>query len=259
MTHSNHETIYGLNPVYELLAAGRRRIRRILVARDLPGNQRVGDILAMAERSGIAVERTERRRLDAGGGHHQGIVAECTPYPYSDLADILARAGDLGEPPFVLVVDQLQDPQNLGAMMRSAEAVGVHGLVIPARRSAGVTPAVVRASSGASEHLRVARGNLDQAIHALKQEGLWVTGLERGRDSKTAADLDLSGPRALVVGAEGAGLSRLVRERCDNLLELPMRGRVESLNAAVAASLAMYAVWEARRFDGWKGAEVPLH
>ncbi len=259
MTGSKQETIYGVNPVYEMLAAERRHVYRILMDRTPTGHARLTEILSLAQLRAIPVDRPERRVLDGIEAHHQGVLAECSPYPYVDVTDILSHAAYLGEAAFLLMVDRVQDPQNLGALMRTAEAVGVHGLVIPARRAAGVTPAVVRSSSGASEHLRVARANLDQTIQALRAEGLWVTGLERGPGSRPPAELDLSGPRALVVGAEGSGLSRLVRERCDNLMELPMRGQVESLNAAVAGSLGLYAVWQARGFSGRKGGEGRLH
>jgi 23S rRNA (guanosine2251-2'-O)-methyltransferase len=211
----------------------------------------------MAETRSIPVQNVDRKDLSAQDLNHQGVVAECSPFNYSDLADILDLASQGREPAFVLLLDLIQDPQNLGTLLRTAEAVGVHGVVIPPRRAAGITPAVVSASSGACEHLLVARENLHQAISALKGDGVWVTGLEGSPEAEPAGEIDLGGPMALVVGSEGSGLRRLVREGCDFLLRIPMRGKVESLNAAVAGSIGLYSIWEARGYAGSPIADGP--
>ena len=247
------EVLYGRNPVYEALRAGRRRFFRLwlLERAQIKGNLRAA--LRLAEQRGVAVQRAPRGRLDAlvGHGHHQGVALEASPYPYADWGEMLALASARQEPPFLLLLDTLQDPQNLATLLRSAEAVGVHGVLLPPRRAAAVTPAVVNASSGASEHLLVGQANLAQTMAALQERGLWVVGLEGSADAQPPARVRLDGALALVVGSEGQGLRRLVRSRCDALLRLPMRGKVDSLNAAVAGSVALYLAWQRR---GWAGA-----
>ena len=158
------------------------------------------------------------------------------------------------QPPLVLLLDTLQDPQNLGTLLRTAEVVGVHGIILPHRRTATVTPAVVNASSGASEHVLIAQANLAQTIKSLKQAGLWVYGLDTGADTQELEALRLDGPLALVIGSEGQGMRSLVRKSCDLLMRIPMRGRIDSLNAAVAGSVALYLVWQARGFSGSKAS-----
>jgi 23S rRNA (guanosine2251-2'-O)-methyltransferase len=157
-------------------------------------------------------------------------------------------AEDRGEPAFILILDTLKDPQNLGTLLRTAEAVGVHGVLLPFRRTASVTPAVVNASSGASEHLLVVQANLAQAINAIKDSGIWVVGLEASPEAAYPGSVRLDGPLALAVGSESQGMRHLVKQSCDFLLKLPMRGQVDSLNAAVAGSVALYLVWQARGF-----------
>jgi 23S rRNA (guanosine2251-2'-O)-methyltransferase len=201
----------------------------------------------MAKELKVPVERVQRGRLDKIHDNHQGVVAEVGEYPYSDVIEILDVARAKNEPPFVLVLESLNDPQNFGTLLRTAEAVGVHGVVIPLAHTVEVTPAVVNASSGASEHLRVARSNLAQAIDALKEENVWVVGLDQ--NGKTIGDKTqrhLTGPLALVVGSEGEGIRQLTRNKCDIILQLPMRGQIESLNAAVAGSVALYLAYLAR-------------
>jgi 23S rRNA (guanosine2251-2'-O)-methyltransferase len=175
---------------------------------------------------------------------------ETSAYPYSNLPDVLDLAAGRGEPPLVLILDTLQDPQNLGTLLRTAEVTGVHGVLLPFRRTATVTPAVVHASSGASEHLLVVQANLAQSIASLKEAGVWVIGLESGAGALPPEQVRLDGPLALVVGSEAEGMRSLVRDSCDLLLRLPMRGRVASLNAAVAGSIALYLAWQARSFPG---------
>ena len=183
--------------------------------------------------------------LDKLGGevNHQGLAAEVSGYPYVDLEALLEAVQQSGEPPFLLLLDHVQDPQNLGSLLRTAEAAGVHGVVIPERRAAGVTPAAVRASAGAAEHVRVAQvTNLVRAMEWLKAEGVWLAGLEALPGAQLYTQADLRGPLGLVVGSEGQGLARLVRETCDFLIRLPMHGQVESLNAGVAGAIALYEV-----------------
>lgn len=241
------ERLYGRQAVREALRAGRRRAIRLLLAEGVRETGIIAEIMALAEKAGCAVQRVERRELDRLGVKHQGVVLEASPYPYADLAAILALAEQRGEPPLLLVLDHLEDPRNVGALLRTAEAAGVHGAVLPKRRSAAITPAASDASAGAVEHLLVAQvTNLARTLSELKQAGLWVAGLESLPEAQPYDTVDLSGPLALVVGSEGRGLSRLVRERCDWLLKLPMLGRVGSLNAAVAGSIVLYWVVRCR-------------
>lgn len=242
------EWIYGRNAVYEALRADRRQAHRLKIAEGVQSSPRLQQILDLAAAKKIAIEQVKRHELDGLTGSHQGIALQTQEYPYSHLGQLLDRAKDSSVPPFFLILDTLQDPQNLGTLLRSAEAVGVHGVVIPQRRTATVTPAVVNASSGACEHLFIAQHNLAQAIDEFKRANIWVIGLEGGKTAQPLGQLSLDGALALVVGGEGEGMRRLVRESCDALLRLPMRGKVESLNAAVAGSIALYMAWQARGF-----------
>lgn len=244
------EWIYGRNPVYETLRAGRRRAGRLLVAKGAQEKGRLAEIIAFCRERKIPVEYTGRGRLDTLAPVSQGVALQVDNYPYSDLGAILRRAQDRDEPPFLLLLDTLQDPHNLGSLLRTAEAVGVHGVILPARRAATVTPAVVSVSSGASEHLLIAQMNLAQSIELLKQEGLWVVGLEGGPAALSPEAVNLSGPLAIVVGNEAQGLRPLVQKSCDWLLRLPMRGQIDSLNAAVAGSVALYLAWQTRAYSG---------
>ncbi len=241
------ERIYGRNPILEASRAGKRRVLKLFLAKGVQAKGPISEILEYAEAEGIPLERVARRDLDRIHPSHQGIAAEIEPYPYASLSMIMDRARKSGEPPLVLLLDALQDPQNLGTLLRTAEAVGVHGVILPHRRAAGITPAVVRASAGASEHLLVALSNLARAIEELKKSDVWVMGLENSPQAKALGEVDLGGSVGLVVGSEGSGMRRLVRESCDLLIGLPMRGRITSLNAAVAGSIALYAILEARR------------
>lgn len=207
------------------------------------------ELLERAASAGIPVERVPRARLAEGGPSH-GVTAEVDPYPYSDLGEIIERIEASGEPALVLLLDAVQDPQNLGTLLRTAEAVGVHGVILPYRQGVGVTPAVVRASSGASEHLLIARENLARSMAELKEGGAWMVGLDMDPSGRLLDQVDLRRPLGLVVGGEGSGLRRLVRESCDVVARLPMRGRVGSLNAAVAGSVALYTAWAQRSSAG---------
>ena len=240
------EFIYGRNPVYETLRAKRREVFRLQVAEGVQDKGRLTEILALAASRKIPVERVARARLDKLGDSHQGVALEVSGYAYVTLDDILENAKERNEALFVLILDTLQNPQNLGTLLRTAEAVGVHGVLIPTHRAAEITPAVVSASAGACEHMLVAQANLAQAIVELKQAGAWVVGLDESPESKTPSEVRLDGALAVVVGSEGEGLRPLVRQSCDFLLRLPMQGQVESLNAAVAGSVVLYMAYLAR-------------
>jgi 23S rRNA (guanosine2251-2'-O)-methyltransferase len=210
----------------------------------------VGEILSLAAGLKLPVQRVARLQLDRIAEAHQGVALEVADYPYVTVEAILGWARKREELPFILALDHLQDPHNLGALLRTAEVAGVHGAIIPGRRAVGVTPAVVSASAGASEHLRVAQvTNLARTLEALKSGGVWVVGLESVPDARPYHQVDLNRPLVLVVGAEGQGLSRLVRETCDLLIRLPIRGQVGSLNASVAGGIALYAALAARGFS----------
>lgn len=242
------EWVGGRNPVYELLRAGRRHAFQLVLAQGVQEKGRLRDILRLCEARNIPVERASRSHLDSLVPSHQGVVLEVNQYPYVTLPDILNTSAKKDEPALLLFLDTLQDPQNLATLLRTAEVVGVHGVLLPLRRTATVTPAVVNASSGASEHLLIAQANLAQAIATLKENDFWVIGLEGSQDAKPPTQINLDGPLALVVGSEGQGLRPLVRSSCDMLMRLPMRGHIDSLNAAVAGSIALYLAWQARGF-----------
>jgi 23S rRNA (guanosine2251-2'-O)-methyltransferase len=245
------EWITGRNPVFEVLKARRRQIYSLRLSQGSQEQGRLADIVTECTTIGIPIERVSRQVLDHMTPEHQGVALQTSGFPYSSLDDILAASRERNESPFVLILDTLQDPQNLGTLLRSAEIVGVHGVLLPYRRTATLTPAVVNASSGASEHLLVAQTNLAQAINSLKEENTWIIGLEARPDSQLPNEVSLRGAIALVVGNEASGMRRLTRDSCDMLLQLPMRGHIDSLNAAVAGSIALYLAWQARGFEGF--------
>lgn len=239
------EWLYGRHAVLEALRAGRRRVHQVLIGQGVKQQAEIiGEILALARQRGCPVDEVDRAALEVVGPvNHQGVIAEAEPYPYVDLADIASA----DEPPLYLALDHLQDVQNLGTLLRTAEAMAVTGVILPERRAAGITPAVVNASAGAVEHLRIAAVvNLVQALEQLKRANVWIVGLDATAGAVPLPRADLSGALALVVGAEGAGLSRLVRATCDWLLAIPMYGQIASLNAAVAGSIALVAARQAR-------------
>ena len=235
------------NAVIEALRAG-RSIDKIYIAKG-EVDKTLGHIASKARDLGIVVVEADRRKLDAMSvtHAHQGVVAMAAVKEYCSVDDILAIASERGEAPFIILCDEISDPHNLGAILRTAECVGAHGVIIPKRRSAGLTSIVDKTSAGAAEHMAVARvPNLPAAIKELKEKGLWIYG--------TAADgtsplwkTDFSGPVCLVIGSEGDGISRLVRENCDVILSIPMKGDVNSLNASVAAGVLMYCFMEGRK------------
>lgn len=241
------EWLYGRNPIFEALRANRRKFFHLQVAQGAQEKGRLAEIVNLARKRGVQVSYVPRQELDKIDRNHQGVTLQVGDYPYAGLTDLLALAAAREEPPFLLVLDTLQDPQNLGTLLRTAEAVGVHGVLLPLAHTATITPAVVSSSSGASEHLLVTQVNLAQALQILKDEDVWAIGLDGGPESQPAERVNLKGGLALVVGSEGEGMRRLVRDRCDILMRLPMRGQIESLNAAVAGSVALYLALAARQ------------
>ena len=240
------EFIYSRNAVYETLRAKRRQVFSIEIAEGAQEKGKIKQILKLAKEQKSKISRVPRGKLDKIHENHQGVIAEVGAYPYVNVIDILERARQKSELPFVLILDSLQDPQNFGTLLRTAEAVGIHGIVIPLARTVEVTPAVVNASSGASEHLLIAQSNLSQAIDALKDAETWIVGLDQHGVQMEAGSRHLRGAVGLVVGSEGEGLHELTRKKCDILLKLPMRGEIESLNAAVAGSVSLYLAYLAR-------------
>lgn len=237
--------IMGRNPVKEAIKSG-RSIDRILVTKEHDGS--LGEILDLARDAKLVVRDVDRQKLDeicmpfghnGRTGNHQGIIAYIPGVEYCELTDILDYAKERGEAPFVILLDGIEDPHNLGSIIRSAECAGAHGVVITKRRSASVTAAVVKTSAGATEHMRIAKVvNLPVAIERLKEAGLWIAGADM--DGEPMYKADLKGPFALVIGAEGAGVSHLVKEKCDYMVSVPLKGEIGSLNASVAAAVIMF-------------------
>jgi len=243
------EQVEGRQAVRELLIAGRRRVREIWVASDLDESETVSDILQIAQHERVAVQHVARRRLESTARTEapQGIIAFAAGLPAVELAELIARRP--GHAPFLVAVDGVTDPGNLGALLRSCEGAGVDGVVLPRHRAVHVTPTVAKAAAGAVEHVRMAVvGGLPAGLTAMKDAGIWIVGLDDAaeRDLFDLGDLAREGI-CLVMGAEGAGLSRLVRERCDLVVSIPMLGRLSSLNVSAAAALATYEVARARR------------
>ncbi len=254
------EVIYGRWAVLETLRAGRRSLQHLLLAEGTEERGIIADILAAADERALPVKRVPRRMVDdlAKGGSHQGVALRVGAYQYIEIDRIFETAEAQGEKPFVLLLDLLQDPQNVGTLLRTADAVGVHGVVMQDRRGVGITPAVVNASSGACEHLNIAQvPNLVQAMKRLKEYGLWLAGLDVGPNILPIDRVDLNIALGLVLGSEGEGMRRLVRDTCDLLITLPMRGHVGSLNVASVGAVALYAAWQARSWQGWAHAEKP--
>jgi len=244
----SREILFKRNAIRECLRANRRKIFRLLVAQDADLSD-AKDILAEAQRLKLRIENTDRKAINvaAHGERHQNMLLEVGEYAYADLEDVLDEAERRTEPAFVLVLDLLQDPRNVGAILRTAEAMGVHGVVTQERRGCEITPTVVNTAAGATEHLQIAQvTNLVDAMRKLKQRGLWLAGLELSPDAQDFSALDFNLPLGLVIGNEGSGLRRLVRERCDFRVRMPMYGHVQSMNAAVAGSIALHAVRAAR-------------
>jgi 23S rRNA (guanosine2251-2'-O)-methyltransferase len=241
----SQDYIIGRNPVIEVLKSS-RDINKIWVAENSLKGQ-AQQITQLAKEKGVTINFVPKKKIDQMvEGNHQGVVAQVAAYEYVHVDDILAIAEKRGEMPFLLLLDEIEDPHNLGSIMRTADAVGAHGIIIPKRRAVGLTATVAKASTGAIEHIPVARiTNMARTIEELKERGIWIV----GTDAKGADDyrnLDGKMPLALIIGSEGKGIGRLVKEKCDFLIKMPMVGHVTSLNASVAASLLMYEVYRKR-------------
>jgi len=242
-------TLYGVNPVRELLRAGGEGLSELWLAEGGTRARAFEELDRLARRAGAKVRTAPRQKLDrlAGTASHQGVVAVVGDYRYREVEDLLADAARKGEPPLLVLLDGVEDPHNLGAIVRSAHALGAHGVVIPRDRAVGVTPAAAKASAGAVEHCPVARvTNLSQAILGLKEAGVWSVATAADAD-RSLDDLDLTGPIALVVGGEEEGIRPLVRRTCDHAARVPMAGKVGSLNASAAAAIALYEAARQRR------------
>ena len=234
------DKIYGLNPVIEALET-EREIDKILI-KDGMKHSKISKIAAVAKERKIPYQFVNQGKLDkiADGGNHQGVIAFSAVHTYSSVDDILNFAREKGEDPFIVIADSLTDPHNLGSIIRTANAAGVHGVIIPKNRSVGLNATVFKVSAGASEYTMVAKvTNLKRTLKELKEKGLWIVGTDLSGD-KFHYDCDLKGPIGVVIGSEGEGMSRLVREECDFLVKIPMIGQIESLNASVAAGVLLY-------------------
>lgn len=234
------DVIVGRNAVLEALRAGHPLDCVWVAAGDRGGT--IGAIIGKCREAGIPVKEADSRKLTAKGGpNHQGVVAVAACKEYATLDDVFKKAEEAGEPPFVIVCDELQDVHNLGAILRTAEAVGCHGIIIPKRRAVGLTSTVYKTSVGAVEYVPVVRvSNIVETLKQLKERGLWVYGTDM--DGQTWCEADLKGPIAMVVGSEGDGIGRLVKEQCDFMLSLPMCGKINSLNASVACGVIAYEI-----------------
>ncbi|UNC93342.1 23S rRNA (guanosine(2251)-2'-O)-methyltransferase RlmB [Candidatus Contubernalis alkaliaceticus] len=243
---NNLDLIVGRQPVLELLRAG-GVLKKVLLASGITGTV-ISEIEKLAHSQGFNVERKDRKHLDslAPDLNHQGVIALGYEFRYTALESILSRLEKTEEKPFLVLLDQIQDPQNLGAIIRTAEAVGAHGVVIPSRRSAQVTSAVFKASAGAASYIPIAlEKNLNSLVEQLKKKGFWIFGTDAS-GSKIYHRVDYRIPLALVLGSEGKGISRLLKEKCDYLVNIPMRGKINSLNASAAGAVLMYEVLRQR-------------
>ena len=239
------DMVAGRNAVMEALK-GSRSVNKLMIANGSTEGS-IKEIIAVAKEKGVNIQYWDRSKLDsiARGIRHQGVLAQVAPVQYAELEDILQVAKDRNEPPFIVLLDELEDPHNLGAILRTADAAGVHGVLIPKHRSCPLSATVAKTSAGAVEHVPVARvGNLVQTIKKLKQEGLWVAAADM--DGKDYYDTDLTGPLLLIIGSEGQGVGRLVKEQCDFVVRIPMVGKINSLNASVAGSILMYEAMKQR-------------
>lgn len=245
MTEQTKEMIAGKNPVLEALRST-RDINKIWIAEGVKKSG-INELISMAKERGIIVQFVPKKKIDQlSSENHQGIVASVAAYNYAELDDLFQLAKERQEDPFFIVLDELEDPHNLGSIMRTADAIGAHGIIIPKRRSVSLTAVVAKASTGAIEYIPTVRvNNLAQTVEELKERGVWIA----GTDAKGSVDyrkMDATLPLAVIIGSEGKGMSRILKEKCDFLYHLPMVGHVTSLNASVAASLLMYEVYRKR-------------
>lgn len=243
----SEEYIAGRHPVMEAIKSG-RTIHKLFIA-DSAQKHQIVPVLTEAKQHGLIVQYVDKKKLDqlVPQMQHQGVVAQVAAYDYAEVEDILARAREKGETPFIIVLDEIEDPHNLGSILRSADCTGVHGVIIPKRRSVGLTATVAKTSVGAMEYVPVARvTNIAQTLKELKDAGIWIAGAD-GTAPKNVYDTDLTLPLAIVIGNEGKGIGRLIKETCDFLVKLPMFGQINSLNASVAASVLMYETVRQRK------------
>lgn len=244
-TAENSSLLIGRNPVMEALKND-RAIEKLLVGKDAEGS--IKKIIGMAKDKKIPLQYVEKSALDrlADGGAHQGIVAYISSYQYYEVEELIQIAKEKGEDPFLIVLDGIEDPHNLGAIMRTADGAGAHGIIIPKRRAVGITETVAKAAAGAVEYIPVAKvSNIAQTLDRLKDMGLWIAACDM--DGREYDKADLKGSLAIVVGAEGQGISRLVKEKCDFIISIPMAGKISSLNASNAAAILMYEVRRQRK------------
>ncbi len=237
----SNQYVIGRNPVIEVLKSDKEIEKIYLLKGNLKGS--VNKIIGMAKDKGIVIQQVNQQKLDqiAEGGVHQGVAAQVTAFKYSTIDEILDLAREKEEDPFLIILDEIEDPHNLGSIIRTAECAGAHGIIIPERRSASVNQTVYSSSAGAVEYMKVAKvTNISQALARLKEDGLWIYGADM--DGELHYRTNLTGPIGLVIGNEGKGISRLVKENCDLLVKIPMYGSINSLNAANAASILMYEV-----------------
>lgn len=240
------DVICGKNPVKEALRAN-RPIQKILIRKFKGKDSAIEKIISLAKEKKIPYHFVDGYTIAKYAEYSHGIVAIAEGKQYEDYSEFLEDAKTTGEPPFILILDNMEDPQNLGAIIRSADACGVNGVIIPKNRAAGVTPTVGRASSGAIEHVKIAQvANLSSTINDLKENNLWVVGIDQNGHNKLS-DVDFKMPTAIVIGGENKGISPLVKTRCDFMVRIPMRGKISSLNASVAAAIIMYEVFRTRK------------
>ncbi len=252
---ADENTVYGRNAVRELLSCGRDIEKLYITSGEREGS--INQLLGIAAERGIPITECDKQRLDsiAHGGRHQGIIAIASERNYSSVDEILEYANERGEAPFVVVLDGIEDPHNLGAVIRTAECLGVHGVIIPKRRAVGLTTTVAKSSAGALEHMRVAKvTNIPAAIDDLKEKGLWVYGADMGKN--VYYKNDMTGPIALVLGSEGFGLSELVKKRCDVIVSIPMYGMVNSMNVSCAAATVLAEIAKQRHINDIDKKEV---
>jgi|TARA_B110000263_G_scaffold181043_1_gene158591 23S rRNA (guanosine2251-2'-O)-methyltransferase len=244
-----NELIYRRNAIVETIIASRRNIVRLILAKEASHNNKNNLAIESAKSKSIKIEQISRSQMTGkiGNSSHQDMLLEVQSYPYAEIKDMYVLSKKEKESPLLLILDQLQSPSNIGRLLRSAEAMRVHGVILQKRRTVGITPAVVAASMGASEHMLITRvTNLSRIIKQLQNDNLWVIGLDANTESNILSEMDLNRPLAIVIGNEGTGIRKLIRNKCDSLVSIPMLGKIESLNAAIAGSIALYAAREAR-------------
>ena len=244
-----NELIYRRNAIVETIIASRRNIVRLILAKEASHNNKNNLVIESAKSKSVKIEQISRSQMTGkiGNSSHQDMLLEVQSYPYAEIKDMYALSKKEKESPLLLILDQLQSPSNIGRLLRSAEAMRVHGVILQKRRTVGITPAVVAASMGASEHMLITRvTNLSRIIKQLQNDNLWVIGLDANTESNVLSEMDLNRPLAIVIGNEGTGIRKLIRNKCDSLVSISMLGKIESLNAAIAGSIALYAAREAR-------------